>query len=151
MKTILRTIFLTLILLGPSRVDAQEYVSSLKVTERANKVPYKMVALDDPNLKEVWMDGPDDNSWWHGSDDKKYAKIASLKNDLGQDVLISIWVDREQCADMNCPMRIIVAGERIFNDQACRFEDDHTLSKARNSVFLCDFVIPLRTSNSKEK
>lgn len=151
MKSIFSAIFLTIIFVLPNFTSAQDYLPPLKVSDSANEVPYEMTGLDDPQLKEVWMDGPDDDSWWRGSDENKYAKIASFKNDLGQDVLISIWVDREQCAGMNCPIRIIVAGERIFNDQACRFEEDHTLTKARNSVFICDFVVPLRTSKDKEK
>ncbi len=150
MKFIFGAVLVALTLVQPTGLAAQVSLDQLEVKDTANQVPYKMVKLDDPRLKKIWMDSPDDDSWWKGYDQGKYAKIAEFKNDLGQDVQMSIWVDREQCADMNCPVRIIVAGERIFNDQVCRFEEDHTLTATRNSVFLCDYVIPLRTSKGEE-
>lgn len=150
MKNIFGAVLVALTLLQPTGLAAQESFSPTEVNDTSNQVPYKMVKLDDPRLKKIWMDSADDDSWWDGYDKGKYAKIAEFKNDLGQDVVMSIWVDREQCADMNCPVRVIVAGERIFNDQVCRFEEDHTLTATRNSVFLCDYVIPLRTSKGEE-
>jgi hypothetical protein len=149
-KRFLGTISVALTLLLPTVLAAQESSSAPGVSNTSNQVPYKMVKLDDPRLQKIWLDNAEDDSWWHGYDKGKYAKIAEFKNDLGQEVTMSIWIDRSQCADMNCPVRIIVAGERIFNDQVCRFEEDHTLTATRNSVFLCDYVIPLRTSKGEE-
>jgi hypothetical protein len=119
-------------------------------TEESNLVPYKMAKLDDPRLKEIWTEAGE-KEWQSGPDIRKYAKIAEFKNDLGEDVLMSMRVDRQGCATFDCPVRIVVSGETIFDDFACRFDDEHTLTRSRNSVFLCDVVVPLRESKVKEK
>jgi hypothetical protein len=130
---------------------AQEANPASEEVRKTNLVPYKVTPLDSEVVKKIWMGANGDDSWWHSSDNKKYAEVAKLKNDRGQDVLISMWVDRDACADMTCPVQVIVAGEKVFDDHACRFDELHTVSGSRNSLFLCDFVIPLRTAKDENR
>jgi hypothetical protein len=149
-KKIAKASLLSIFLLFPTLSVAQTTLEEVAKNPVNSTVPYRIVKLDDPELKKIWIGEDGRDTWWHSSDDKKYAQIADFKNDLGQDVSISLWTDNVACAPMECPVRIIVAGEKVFDDLACRFDDEHTLSGSRNSVFLCDVVVPLRVAEEKK-
>lgn len=144
-------VFLGIIL--SSIVSAENFAQadSLPSTEISNQVPYKKVSLDDPVLKEIWIRKGEDDYWWQLKDDTRQTYIASFKNDKGQNVLISQWVDHYGCAEDNCPVRVIVDGNMIYQDAVCINRASHTLTGNRNAVFLCDEVIPLELPENKEK
>lgn len=125
---------------------AQELPSASK----PNVVPYTLVDYKSEEVGKIWHDPGTSDEWWDGEDDSRSAMIARFKNDLDQDVVISQWKDRMSCSPMECPVRVFVADEMVFNDLACSVYDEHTLSEARNSLFLCDVVVPLRAGENEE-
>lgn len=117
--------------------------TSTQIEDRA--VPYEEVSLQSKTLREIWIDPNGSDSWWHLKDERRSTYIATFQNDLGQKVYISQWIDHYACAPTKCPVRVIVDGIKIFDDTICTDRSEHTLTPNRNSAFLCDFVIPLRT------
>lgn len=148
-KAFTALILLTVANFYPLIAEAQENTGQSTVQNEDRAVPYKEVDLENDDLKKIWIDPEGTDSWWHLKDDGRSTYIASFKNDIGQNVQISQWIDHYACSPTKCPVRVIVDGKKIFDDTICADRSEHTLTMNRNAVFLCDFVITLR-SDDKE-
>jgi hypothetical protein len=107
-------------------------------------VPYEEISPEDREIKRIWMGPNGDDTWWKREDATRTTWLAKFKNEAGNAVEISQWIDHYACSPTECPVVVFVDGTKVFDDRICTDRSSHNLTASANALFLCDRVIPLK-------
>lgn len=107
-------------------------------------VPYQEVSPNDDEIKRIWAAPNGDDTWWAREDDTRTTWLAKFKNETGNTIEISQWIDHYTCSPTECPVVVFVDGTKVFDDRICTDRSSHNLTPGASALFLCDRVIPLK-------
>lgn len=111
--------------------------------QAAELVPLKFEhpAVDAEESLRIWKGFGDDEIVKNA--EKLDVFTAKATTPAGDQILVSQLNGFTVCGDVECPVRIQLNGEIVYDGGGCRYTEDYFLNPSMNTLFMCDFAVPI--------